>query len=354
MTIFNRSAFRKLLPKEIDFNNFKASDVVHLMKFVYKKFLCPTALAKGTKKFSSFVYKHSFSPALMMIFFNSFGIISSHLSQINGLRKSNRENKDYLINQEKKELFLDSLLTVIPPFIINRLIGNKFKAGKWASPEQLKLLETEISAVTGTVDEDFYAVMPLSFRETFTKFVENTKEKIKDSNYFTQEFKDKIEIHPGVKNKKIPGDDLENIFLKFDNIMKGQAPKMRNGFAYDEFMTCRSGIITIATLAYTMVAMSIIMPILKNKLANNTYKKELARIGETPESIRRKKRFAYNENPVYNTNSGLFSSLSHNVSSTKKDIHKQNLDVISKNSQYIKKNTVFSDFAITSTSSLKV
>ena len=354
MTIFNKAAFKKLVPKEIDLQNFGGKDVVELMRLAYRNFLTKPAIVSNIKKFSSFVYKHSFDPSLMMIFFNSFGIISSHLSQINGLRKSKRENKEYLIDQEKKELLLDSLLTVIPPFIIKRIIGKKFDSGKWAVDSQLQLMATEVASATGTTKEDFFAVMPTTFKQDIKNLIRKTKIKMKDSIYFTEEFREKIEIPKIPINDKIPAQKNGEIFMNFDNLVKGRSTKLRNGLAYDEFTGCKSGITTIATLGYTIIAMSIIMPIIKNILSNKTYKKELAKIGETPESIRRKKRFAYNENPVYNTNSGLFASMSQKSPNAKNNIYKQNLNVISNSTQCMQKSSVFADFNKTASTSLKV
>jgi hypothetical protein len=47
-----------------------------------------------------------------------------------------------------------------------------------------------------------------------------------------------------------------------------------------------------------IVAGNIIMPIIKNLLANRNYKKELEAAGETKESMRRKKRFAFTQAPL--------------------------------------------------------
>ena len=52
---------------------------------------------------TDFVFDCSKETALIMLVFNAVSIISSHIAQIGGLRKSKRDNKDYLINHSFTE-----------------------------------------------------------------------------------------------------------------------------------------------------------------------------------------------------------------------------------------------------------
>ena len=75
----------------------------------YRKFLSRDAISKGLQTASDLIYERSADPSLMMIFFNSLAIISSHLAQLNGLRKSKRENKEYLRILEQEQIYLNFL-----------------------------------------------------------------------------------------------------------------------------------------------------------------------------------------------------------------------------------------------------
>ena len=47
----------------------------------------------------------------------------------------------------------------------------------------------------------------------------------------------------------------------------------------------------MAAIGYTIVVSNIVLPILKNKFSNYMYNKQLAKMGETKESIKRKNRY---------------------------------------------------------------
>ena len=320
----------------------------------YRNFLSRDAISKGLQKTSNFIYDRSSDPSFMMIFFTSFSIISSHLAQLNGLRKSKRENKDYLMQQEKVELGLDIALSVLPTFALNRFLSKKFDSGAWATESSRHKLVREISKVIGADNNDLYD----------TSHIVPIKEKIVDgynafkgflarNKHIPEAIQEKINFKPINKNKVTPAPKFVSLLLEYDDIKKGTSKVMRNGKAMDDLGNSRNGMLVMATLGYTILATNVIMPILKNLLTNRTYKKELAEKGETPESIRRKKRYTFNTNPVLYTNSNEFSALSSINNTSKDSLYHQNLKNISQYNNVNAQRTVFKDIT-PKTSSLKI
>ena len=128
--------------------------------------------------------------------------------------------------------------------------------------------------------------------------------------------------------------------MEYDNIKQGTATTMRNGRAFDDLGHSRNGMLIMATLAYTILATNIIMPILKNKLTNRTYKKELELKGETPESIRRKKRYTFNSNASY-IDDNQFSEISSVNKFSKSSLYEHTLKNIEPAKTLVTKNSPF-------------
>lgn len=323
-----------------------------------KTYISRSALFKCCKKVANFIFDKSKETALIMLFFNAVSIISSHIAQINGLKKSKRENKDYLITQELQELGLDLVFTIIPPFMLNNFLMKKLDSGQWTTKSSREHLLYTITPTVGASREDLYSTAHIKpVKETLGNLVAqftNMLHKIKNLPKPIAQLIKFVEKNPYVRlpdpNKAIPMASLEDITTDFDVIRKRAFEGFYNGSAYDEISGQRNGMLILATLGYTILASSIITPILKNKLANRSYEKRLKKMGETPESIARKKRFEYT-NYSFEDNSStfnIFSNYDNSISSdskadsVKKDV-KQVAETINKVSDF-NKHSVFNQF----------
>ncbi len=307
----------------------------------YRKFLSRDAISKGLQTASDLIYERSADPSLMMIFFNSLAIISSHLAQLNGLRKSKRENKEYLMQQEKVELGLDIALSVLPTFWLNRFLSKKLDSGVWSTESARKKMVREVAKVVGADPNDLYDtshIVPV--KEKLVEGFNTFKGFLARNKHIPAEWRDKIDFVPKNLNKSVPAPKFVNILLEYDNIKQGTATTMRNGRAFDDLGHSRNGMLIMATLAYTILATNIIMPILKNKLTNRTYKKELELKGETPESIRRKKRYTFNSNASY-IDDNQFSEISSVNKFSKSSLYEHTLKNIEPAKTLVTKNSPF-------------
>lgn len=305
--------------------NFLQDSLIVPVYNFHKNFLSKNALNSSCKKVANFVFNCSKETALIMLIFNAVSIVSSHLSQIGGLKKSNRENKDYLLSQEKKELALDLGLTIVPPFLLNNFLKKKLESGVVTTPEAQEKLVNLVAPVVGVSKDELYStehIRPVketlaSIGAKFTGAVLKHDKKMPKGLEETlinldQKFKSKLPDYVS----KFPSPTLEDIATDFDNlakenkISKGILKKIYNGSAYDDLCGQNNGILIMATIAYTILASNVIMPILKNKLANRSYEKQLAKMGETKESIKRKKMLKQCDYSIFEEND-LFSSFSN-------------------------------------------
>ncbi len=274
-------------------------------------------------KFADFVFKRSGETAMIMLFFNAVSIISSHLAQIGGLKRSKRENKDYLITQEKKELALDIGLTIIPPFMINRFLEKKLESGQWTTKEAKEKLVNTIAPVVGASRDDLYSTSHIKpVKETLGVFaaritgalLDKKKDPQAESMLKTLDEKIRSTLPDFALITRDPS--LTDITTNFDNMVREKrvdrklTQTLRNGRAYDDLCGQNTGLLIMATLGYTIIASNIIMPVLKNIMANHSYEKQLEKMGETKESIKRKERFKYTKNPVIQDDKNLFNVFS--------------------------------------------
>lgn len=244
------------------------------------------------KPIANFIFEKSKEMPVIMLGLNAISTLSSHISQINGLRKSKRENKDYLITQEIGELGFDLVLSIIPPFILNNYLTKKLDSGEWTTKSaRHHLLNTILPTVGATEDELYNIDHIVPFREN----VRNTKNSIllalKKKNKIPKKLLSRLNIQEPDLNKKIPGVRMEQITTDFDLIRKNRHKGFYNGSAYSEINGQRNGLLVMAAIGYTIVVSNIVLPILKNKFSNYMYNKQLAKMGETKESIKRKNRY---------------------------------------------------------------
>lgn len=301
-----------------------------------KNYVSRSALYSACNKVSNFIFKKSDDIPLILLFFNSVSIVSSHIAQINGLKKSKRENKDYLITQEWKEFGLDLLFTVIPPFLLKNFLEKKFYSGQWTTKSARKHLLDTITPTIGAAKDELYNTSHIKpLRESLGAVIAQITNSIKKISNLPKPVSNLIKLiekNPNVKlpdpNKFIPMATMKEIAVDFDKVRHKKFKGFYNGSAYDEIIGQMEGMTIIATLAYTILASSVITPILKNKLANRSYEKRLQKMGETTESINRKKRFEYTNNSLTSETKvfDVFSNFDNSISSLSKGLVIQNED----------------------------
>ncbi len=318
-----------------------------------KNYISRSALYTCCNKVANFIFDKSKETALIMLVFNAVSILSSHIAQIQGLKRSNRENKDYLVTQEWQELGLDLIFTIIPPFLLNNYLMKKLDSGQWTTKSARDNLIYTITPTVGAAKDELYNIDHIKpVRETIGAIVAqitNKLHKIKNLPSCIEKFIKYIERNPNVRlpdpNKAIPMATMEDITTDFDVIRKKAFKKFYNGSAYDEINGQRNGMLILATLGYTILASAIITPILKNKLANKAYEKRLKKMGETQENIDRRKRFdslnysISNESSIFDS----FSTFSNNSNSFS-DIKITEENKIIKDKKLDNKSNIFNSF----------
>ena len=249
---------------------------------LYEKNISGSALHKDCQKLSSLLYGKGSDIALVMLLCNAISILSSHIAQIRGLKKSNRENKDYLISQERIELGLDLVLTTIPPSIINYKLKRKLETGEIIT-RKTEALIIKMAEEAGVSPSDILKTnAPKSYRQNVKQAANTLLYKLKT---ITKSKPKKLWNLIKPRNINIAEETVKN------PILEEKLQQVYNKAEYKNFVNRISGATILTTVAYTILISSIVMPIIKNLLANYSYKKQLERMGETPESIRRKKRY---------------------------------------------------------------
>lgn len=279
------------------------------------------------KPIANFIFDRSKDMPVIMLAFNAISILSSHIAQIGGLKKSNRENKDYLITQELGELGLDILLTIIPPFLLNNFLSKKLDSGVWTTKSARDNLRYIIAPTVGASQKDLYNIDHII---PFKESLKNTKNSIlialRTRKLIPKNILSRLNIQELDPNKLVPMAKMEHLTTDFDVIRGNKFKDFYNGSAYDEIVGQRNGILMMAAIGYTIIASNIIIPILKNKFSNKLYRKHLKDIGETPESLKRKKRYNSLTIPNETDNSknifNVFSN-SDNTTSTEKNFDRR-------------------------------
>jgi len=265
-------------------------------------------LRKCAGVFADFVFDKSRETSVIMLVFNALAIYSSHTAQIKGHEKSKRENKEFLIDQEKKERKIDLFLTVIPPYILDIFLSKKLDKGILTTKSHRNKIIYELAPSIGAQREDLYQTARFSFKEyvlektaAILDIISGLKSKFPSKYNFFEKTKElSRKIKRSIKNEFSPK-PLEVLSSIFDNrVLEGKVQpdnpallNMRNGRAYDDIYGQNNGLRILAIVLYTIAANSIIMPYLKNKWSNKEYEKTLEFTGETTESLRRKQRFGY-------------------------------------------------------------
>lgn len=302
-------------------NLFQGKILIPLIQF-RKKYISRSALYTACNKTANFIFDKSKETALILLIFNAVSILSSHIAQIQGLRKSDRESKDYLVTQEWQELGLDLLFTIIPPFLINNYLMKKLDSGHWTTKSARNYMIFDITPKVGVCKDEIYNIEHIRpVKETLGTMAAKVLDKvskIKNLPKSIEKIIKFIEKNPHIRipdpNRSLPIVSMEDITTDFDLSRKKLVKYFYNGKAYDEICGQRNGLLILATLGYTILASAVITPILKNKLANRSYEKQLIKQEEEAKNIDVRKKFENISYPL-DKHSGVFDSFSYSFKS---------------------------------------
>ena len=289
-------------------------------KNLYDGFFKKVNIFKIFNKTADFIFEYSKETALIMLIGDAISILSSHNEQIKGLRRSDRENKEVLITQERIERALDLVLTIIPPFMITRAIKKKLESFKITTREAEDLVFNYIGPGVGAHRNELKSIEYIRpINETIMGGISSISKAISTNKKLSAETQEKFrnfsntcKKHLGnIEEKYIPK-SIEEVTAYFDDMGERVSPtiraKLRNGKAYDEIQGMVNGLCIAGVISYSILVSNVLMPILKNKISRSIKDKQLAEMGETRESIKRKKRFAYTQIEPIKTEKNIFDT----------------------------------------------
>lgn len=255
-------------------------------------YLGKTARHKYFQGIAKTIFNLSEELPVIMLGCNAISIASSHIAQYQGLKKSNRENKDYLMKQELVEGVADIGLNIIPPFMINNALTKRLDAGTLSTKSSRENLRYIIAPTAGVNQAEIYSTEHLTPTTKIVKnMYNNFKLFLRKKKLIPEKLMGKIKfVEPDI-NTKVPVPKMEEITKKFDRIRKGKFDGFYNGSAHDEICGQRNGMLLMVAIAYGIVATNVIMPIIKNLITNHFSKKEKIRKYNSQESIDRRARY---------------------------------------------------------------
>ena len=242
-----------------------------------EKFLKKVNISKILKNASDAAFEISKDTALVMLFCDAISILSSHNEQIKGLKKSNKDSKETLIELERIERNLDLALTIVPPTLLNRAIKKKLESFQVTTKKAEDLMFNYIGPGVGAHKTELKSteyMRPLTEKAIravakFTGAISNNKK----LNPKTQEQFSKISNFckskiPDLNNMYIPR-SIEEVTSYFDDMSHRVSPtiksKLRNASAYDEIQGMVNGLCVASVIAYSILVSNVLMPILKPK-----------------------------------------------------------------------------------------
>ncbi len=277
-------------------------------------------ISKIFEKISNTVFEYSKETALIMLIGDAISILSSHNEQIKGLKKSDRENKEVLISQERIERGLDLVLTIVPPFMLTRAIKKKLESFKITTKEAEDLVFNYVGPGVGAHRDELRSVEYIRpVKETIIGGIAEISKHISKNPKLKPETQEKFKNFSNMCKKGLKGIDkkyipksIEEVTAYFDDMGDRVSPtireKLRNGKAYDEIQGMVNGLCIAGVVCYSILVSNILMPILKNKISRRNKDRQLAAMGETRESIKRKKRFAYTTIEPVKTEKNIFDT----------------------------------------------
>ncbi|MBQ8886379.1 MAG: hypothetical protein IJY61_01590 [Candidatus Gastranaerophilales bacterium] len=275
---------------------------------------------KFFNKAADVVFEYSKETALIMLLGDAISIFSSHTEQIKGLKKSDRENKDLLIDQERIERTIDLVLNIIPPFALTRFLKKQLESGQVTTRRWEHILQKIVGPGVGAHIDELKSINYIRpVKETIIggtskviqKISENPKLKPEVQEFIANTAKNLIQKIPDLKNMYITKskEEIASFYDDMgDNVSSTIRNMLRNGSAYDEIQGMVNGLCIAGVIGYSILASNVVMPILKNKISKYKTEKDLAKKGETRESIKRKKRFAYTQLEPVSKKSQVFDT----------------------------------------------
>ncbi len=280
------------------------------------KYFSRSALYTYCNSMANFIFEKSKDIPVIMIALNAISIFSSHLAQIGSLKKSNRENKDYLINQERIELGLDLVLTTVFPSMINNALRKKLEGGEFTTRMTEYNLKNVVAPAAGVTEKE---LCDTSHILPFWKSVKNAinsiglaiKHKMKSQ---PKELWNFLKVKEPDLNAAVPTAKLFDIAVDADASKKSGFKNLYNHKAFDDMVGAVDGTLIITTILYLILVSNIVMPIIKNLMANRAYKKQLEKSGETPESLKRKMKYNSLKTDISISDSKVFGEFVNNNS----------------------------------------
>ena len=258
----------------------------------HKNFIGKDARHRYLQGFANTIFKLSKDLPLIMLGCNAIAIASSHIAQYRGLKKSNRENKEYLMKQEKIEGVADIALNTLPIFALKNGLTRKLESGAWATESSRNNLMYVIAPTAGINLSELYSTDHLtSGKESAKNLWNSTKLFLRRKKLIPEKLMGKFTFVEKDLNKRIPKGSIEEIAMKFDGIRKRNFDGFYNGSAVDEICGQFRGMEMMLAIGYGILASNIIMPIIKNVVTNEMAKKERKKNYNSKESIERRERY---------------------------------------------------------------
>ena len=300
----------------------------------HKDFLGREARHRYLQGFANTIFKISADLPLIILGCNALAIASSHIAQYRGLKKSNRENKEYLMKQEKIEGVADILLNTVPAFTIKNALTRKLESGEWSTESYRNNLKFTVAAAAGVSQDELCSIEHLTTAKESAKNIWNsTKLFLRRKKLIPKKLMGKFNFVEKDINAKIPSVSTLEVAMKADAAHKEGFNGFHNRSAVAEIPGQTKGIEMMVAIGYGIIASNILMPIIKNLVSNELNKKEIKKKYNSKESIERRARFdslqleakplekstlkLTQTTPIYNSNAtkpAIFSTFNGNTS----------------------------------------
>ncbi len=258
----------------------------------HKNFLGKEARHRYLQGFANTIFKISADLPLIILGCNALAIASSHIAQYRGLKKSNRENKEYLMKQEKIEGVADILLNTIPAFTIKNALTRKLESGQWSTESYRNNLKLTVAAAAGVTQDELCSTEHLTTAKESAKNIWNsTKLFLRRKKLIPKKLMGKFNFVEKDLNKRIPSVTTLEVAMKADASQKAGFDGFYNRSAVSEIAGQTKGMEMMVAIGYGIIASNILMPIIKNVVSNELNKREIKKKYNSKESIERRERY---------------------------------------------------------------
>ena len=194
-------------------------------EFIQDKIICPIprklsrdAILGKIEDFAEFFYQKSKDPATMMIVFDLISLGTSTLAQINGLKKSDRENKDYLIQQEMSEAIASLPLTIGLPYFFTKWISRQLESGKVMTKSTRAILDNVIKPYCGVQGKEaFYVAPKLKTKQWLEIEINSILKKLKKTKILPKGLRNRIQVKNINPNTNVPLATLFDLLYDLTN-----------------------------------------------------------------------------------------------------------------------------------------